>query len=400
MSIEKSCDGSIILTCCGDLIFMTSGIERFRIKNCDILNRSESFTALALYNTLLVIKDNLVKLNNSQELTNKIIDLDQNDIIVDGVNLKDLLDSVQSFTDPIFNTVTSEKLIINAEDSSPININDLTGQILFRNNGQDVFSFGLDQNQNLIFKNIAGGDFNFSIGNSNVLSLNSNGIITDNNATNILGLDQTTLKYKSNLVGASDIGVFSNKTIESTDNTIELFDPNGTKYALGNNINNIIDQNVQTGSSPVFVSFRQTDRIFITLFDQTSLNMTIANQPYDIPQSPNVIVNSVSNILYANNNFSINPNSTPRPLLITFSINVLNGSGGPDLLILTTQMTKANMDINKTKVEQQVGFEEYVVISSSFITTIDHNETLIPQILTDVPANLDFTYTINIFEMF
>ncbi len=205
------------------------------------------------------VSTTLVGTGATQTLTNKTIDTaGPNTIQVGGTNITSLVSqAVLTSSSPSFvsETLTSQ-LTLNTGAFHPIIVNQsgtTTGNdILFQKSGVDIFSVGTDETANETYTwTVAARDYKIGTNNTERLRIPSAGIANDNTITNILGLQSTTLVYKSNVADTSTAQTLTNKTINTAGpNTIQIG---------GTNITTLLGQAVLTSSSPTFLALSTTN---------------------------------------------------------------------------------------------------------------------------------------------
>lgn len=130
-----------------------------------------------------------------------------------------------------------------------INQTDITtsaNDIRFSNNGADIFYVGENPTNN---DSYVWAEFDFKIGTNFMerLRIPQAGIALDNTATSILAQQGTTLVSKNNVIDTSSVQTLTNKTINSSLNTIIAGAVSGTP-----NLNTVLNQNVSTTATPIF----------------------------------------------------------------------------------------------------------------------------------------------------
>jgi hypothetical protein len=165
------------------------------------------------------------------------------------------------------NTEMSGGLTISTNEFFGLLVNsttsDASNELLVQKSNVSVSGFGHNDftNETYVWSFQATDPIKFGPGNTERLRLAATGISNDNTANQVLAINgtagATTVAYKNNLTDTSTAQTLTNKTIDSSNNTLTITN----SPLIASNINTIINQNVQTTASPSFSSLTLTNGI-------------------------------------------------------------------------------------------------------------------------------------------
>ena len=234
--------------------FATNNSERLRIDGAGISNDNSITTILGLSGTSMRTKTNVADTSTAQTFTNKTIDSASNTLTITSgtlaaANVNTLLNQdLLTTSSPTFaglglTTAVFHPIVVNNTLSTSGN------DILFQNSGTNIVGFGANVTTSEAYAFVyANQPLKFGTNNAERLRIDAAGISNDNTITNILGLNGTSLRTKTNVADTSTAQTFTNKTIDSASNTITI-----TSGGLsGANVNTVLNQAVTTTSTPTF----------------------------------------------------------------------------------------------------------------------------------------------------
>jgi len=255
------------------LTIKTAGTDRIVIPNAGIAVDNTITDVLGLQGTTLSRKTNLADTSTAQVLTNKTINSASNTIQINGTDINTLINqNVRTTSTPSFTSVSMNSGnvsgtlnagsigvsgVMGAAQVSATTLN-ITGTSTLA--GVSATSIGATGNMSAANTTISGtvkaanidsyDDFGpaplvIRTGGTARLVIQNAGIPLDNTITNVLGLQGTTLSYTTGLITAASSTVFTNKTMNSATNTIQVG---------GTNINSLVGQDVRANASPLFTN--------------------------------------------------------------------------------------------------------------------------------------------------
>ena len=237
--------------------FATNFVERLRIDGAGITNDNTITNILGLNGTSLRTKTNVADTSTAQTLTNKTLDSAANTITITSsplaaANINTILNqAVTTTSTPTFGLTT---ITYSSTNSCGLQVNNTNaagtaGGMMCLNNGVQSFEVGVNNSTGEAYLfNRQNTAMKFATNFVERMRIDGGGITNDNTITNILGLNGTSLRTKTNVADTSTAQTFTNKTLDSAANTITI--TSGSLSAA--NVNTVLNQAVTTTSTPTF----------------------------------------------------------------------------------------------------------------------------------------------------